>query len=132
MVKECLKVDFVGKIRFSTHFFGTALELVAGALAGRPGRPVIFLMTGQSAPTILEVNLPKYRMTSQNFRGSSQNFRTFGGLFHGFGYLTPLHGLKIIGRPANRPMAEILGRPGRRLIWSSATSSTNLRRISEK
>ena len=57
------------------------------------GRPVIFLMTGQSAPTILGVNLPEYRVTSQNFRGSSQNFRTFGGLFHDFGYLTPLHGL---------------------------------------
>ena len=79
------------------------LELVAGALACRPGRPVIFLMTGQSAPTILGVNLPKYRMTYQNFRGSSQNFRTFGGFFHGFGYLTPLHCLNHwpAGQPAN-------------------------------
>ena len=31
------------------------------------GRPVIFLMTGQSAPTILGVNLPKCRATLQNF-----------------------------------------------------------------
>ena len=71
--------------------------------AGQAGRPVIFLMTGQSAPTILGVNLPKYRMTYQNFRGSSQNFRTFGGLCHGLGYLTPLHGLNHCpaGQPAN-------------------------------
>ena len=71
--------------------------------AGQAGRPVIFLMTGQSAPTILGVNLPKYRVTSQNFRGSSQNFRTFGGLCHGLGYLTPLHGLNHCpaGQPAN-------------------------------
>ena len=75
------------------------------------GRSVIFLMTGQSASTILGVNLPKYRVTFQNFRGTSQNFRTFGGLFHGFGYLTPSHGLNHW--PAGQPAIGRNFRPAR-------------------
>ena len=35
----------------------------------------------------------------------------------------------LAGRPANRPMAEILGRPGQRLIWSSATSSNYRKKL---
>ena len=83
----------------------------AGGLAGRSGWPVIFLMTGQSAPTLLGVNLPKYRVNLQNLRGRSLNFRTFGGLFHGFGSLTPLHGLNHW--PAGQPAHDRNFRPAR-------------------
>ena len=49
---------------------GGVVIRACGRCLGRSARP-----TGQSAPTILGVNLPKYRVTFQNFRGSSQNFR---------------------------------------------------------
>ena len=86
-------------------------EKITRACGRWVGRPAIFLMTSQSAPTKLGANLPKYRATFQDFRGSSQNFRTFGGLFHGFGSLTHLHGLNHW--PAVQPVTGRNFRPAR-------------------
>ena len=90
----------------------TVLPRACGQCLGRPAWPTGHLFDDRPICTYhIGVNLPKYRVTFQNFRGSSQNFRTFGGLFHGFGYLTPVHGLNHSNgrnfRPA-RPTPDLV------------------------